>query len=72
MSTQHNLPRADLGLYHGPRPDIYHSTEWSLNTRLSLHRGPRPGVSILQREWFSMILIWRMVLDATHKNQQKH
>ena len=56
LNTRLSLPRADLGLYHGPRPDIYHSTEWSLNTRLSLHRGPGPGGPILLREGLSMLL----------------
>ena len=58
MSTQHKVEptQAELGLYHGPRPDIYHSTEWSLNTGLSLHLGPGPGGPILLREGLSMLL----------------
>src|SRR5713101_6905129 len=56
LNTRLSLPRADLGLYHGPRPNIYHSTEWSLNTGLSLHRSPGPGGPILRREGLSMLL----------------
>ena len=56
LNTRLSLPKVDLGLYHGPRPDIYYSTEWSLNTGLSLHRGPRPGGPILLREGLLMLL----------------
>ena len=51
-----SLPRAKLGPYHRQGLDIYHSTEWSLNIGLSLHRGPRPGGPILLREWLLMLL----------------
>ena len=69
FNTRLSLPRADLGLYHGPRPDIYHSTEWSLNTGLSLHRGPGPGGPILRREGLSMLL--RKSTTGRHKIQSR-
>ena len=34
----------------------HHSTEWSLNSRLSPHRGLEAGVPVLLREWLSMLL----------------
>ena len=58
MVTQHwvESTRAELGLYHVPRLDVDHSTEWLLNTGLSLHRGLGPSGPILLREGLSMLL----------------
>ena len=73
LQYTHKHENINLG-YYSPRPDIYHSIEWSLNTRLSLHNGPRPGGPILLEERLSMLLRkintpisdWLIIIQDSH------